>query len=287
MKYKYKQGRVWEQTEMIEPDQKSFCYVHYENDYSKDIKAYNAHIASLKSFPIKGDKGWWLEGVDLIEGIDFRFGCSITPCHCKDAEKCEKPIVIPMKKEITENEFAELLIGVMMKDHLPDNEPVCTCDYFSKLRALCPVCDEAEYKMSKNAINMLKADKRPYPNEPTPPTPTIADNEPIDNNVANAFHEWFKAFIRRNWHPDKEQCFKAGAEWAASLPIVDKEDTLTKAIALLKEYEQWEADLIADNKMWWPYVDKDAISGRTYEKMIELQAKRNELLKSLPPKPSK
>lgn len=54
------------------------------------------------------------------------------------------------------------------------------------------------------------------------------------------------------------------------------------AIALLKEYEQWEADLIGDNAMWWPYVNKDRISGKTYDKMLELQAKRNELLQANP-----
>lgn len=48
--------------------------------------------------------------------------------------------------------------------------------------------------------------------------------------------------------------------------------------ALLKEYEQWEVDLISDNAMWWPTVPKDRISGKTYDKMIELQAKRNKLL---------
>ena len=48
--------------------------------------------------------------------------------------------------------------------------------------------------------------------------------------------------------------------------------------SLLKEYEEWEAMLIADNAMWWPYADKDAMSGKTYDMMLELQAKRNELL---------
>lgn len=56
---------------------------------------------------------------------------------------------------------------------------------------------------------------------------------------------------------------------------------MAEALSLLKEYEQWEADLIADNEMWWPSVPKDRISGKTYDKMIELQAKRNKLLASL------
>ena len=51
---------------------------------------------------------------------------------------------------------------------------------------------------------------------------------------------------------------------------------------LLKEYEQWEADLISDNQMWWPYAEKDAISGKTYHKMLELQEKRNQLLNKHP-----
>ncbi len=54
------------------------------------------------------------------------------------------------------------------------------------------------------------------------------------------------------------------------------------AIDLLKEYEQWEADLISDNQMWWPNVPKDRISGKTYDKMMELQAKRNKILKAFP-----
>lgn len=70
--------------------------------------------------------------------------------------------------------------------------------------------------------------------------------------------------------------FKDGAGWllqqlqAAQPPA---------AIKLLKDYEQWEADLIADNEMWWPYVSKDRISGKTYDKMLELQERRNEILR--------
>lgn len=76
---------------------------------------------------------------------------------------------------------------------------------------------------------------------------------------------------------------KSAAEKLKIAPINEvkeaEENELTQAINLLKEYEQWEADLIGDNEMWWPYADKDAISGKTYDKMLELQAKRNELLK--------
>lgn len=61
---------------------------------------------------------------------------------------------------------------------------------------------------------------------------------------------------------------------------LDESSTTTygEMVSLLKEYEQWEADLINDNKMWWPYAPKDAISGKTYDKMIELQSKRNTLI---------
>ena len=52
-------------------------------------------------------------------------------------------------------------------------------------------------------------------------------------------------------------------------------------IALLEEWEQWEADLINDNSMWWPYVEKDKISGKTYDKMMELQEKRKQALNYL------
>lgn len=58
-----------------------------------------------------------------------------------------------------------------------------------------------------------------------------------------------------------------------------RKDEVEKYITLLKEYEQWEADLINDNAMWWPNVPKDRISGNTYDKMLELQEKRNDLLK--------
>jgi hypothetical protein len=56
------------------------------------------------------------------------------------------------------------------------------------------------------------------------------------------------------------------------------EGQLDEAMALLAEYEDWEAMLLKDNAMWWPHVPKDRISGQTYDKMLQLQAKRNELL---------
>jgi hypothetical protein len=56
------------------------------------------------------------------------------------------------------------------------------------------------------------------------------------------------------------------------------EDRLKAMQSLLEQYEEWESMLIADNAMWWPYVAKDRISGKSYDMMMELQAKRNELL---------
>lgn len=49
-------------------------------------------------------------------------------------------------------------------------------------------------------------------------------------------------------------------------------------VKLLNEYKEWEAMLIEDNAMWWPSVPKDRISGKSYDKMMELQEKRNDLL---------
>ena len=59
------------------------------------------------------------------------------------------------------------------------------------------------------------------------------------------------------------------------------DNRIDKAIELLRDYEQWEADLISDNSMWWPYRDKDAVHGKTYDKMLVLQEKRNKVLQSL------
>ena len=63
--------------------------------------------------------------------------------------------------------------------------------------------------------------------------------------------------------------------------LFGKDDRIDKAIELLEDYEQWEADLISDNSMWWPYRDKDAVYGKTYDKMLVLQEKRNKVLQSL------
>lgn len=49
--------------------------------------------------------------------------------------------------------------------------------------------------------------------------------------------------------------------------------------SLLLEYEQWEADIIAEDKLWWPHRAQDVLRGPLYDKMLELQQKRNELFK--------
>jgi hypothetical protein len=59
-------------------------------------------------------------------------------------------------------------------------------------------------------------------------------------------------------------------------------DKLTRALDLLKEYEQWEADIISEDKLWWPNRAQDVLRGPLYDKMLELQEKRNELLKEKP-----
>ena len=51
------------------------------------------------------------------------------------------------------------------------------------------------------------------------------------------------------------------------------------AYDLLKEWEKWEGDIIADDKAW--PKNQMTINGVHYDKMIELQNKRNVVIKSL------
>lgn len=51
-----------------------------------------------------------------------------------------------------------------------------------------------------------------------------------------------------------------------------------EAITLLNGYAQWEADIINEDKLWWPNRAKDVLRGKLYNTMIELQKKRNDLL---------
>ncbi len=58
----------------------------------------------------------------------------------------------------------------------------------------------------------------------------------------------------------------------------DISQKLQDAIALLKEYEQWEADIISEDELWQPYRAKDVLRGKIYNTMMNLQQKRNALL---------
>jgi len=79
-----------------------------------------------------------------------------------------------------------------------------------------------------------------------------------------------------------------GRDWTLRVPVDFNNDpdiifselgNRMKAMeALLEKYTEWEAMLISDNAMWWPNVEKDKISGKTYDMMMELQSTRNELL---------
>lgn len=77
-----------------------------------------------------------------------------------------------------------------------------------------------------------------------------------------------KAWIAAGLNPDNYSAAVAEAMKIYNQPFYD----------LLVEYMEWEAMLIEDNAMWWPNVPKDRISGKSYDKMMELQSKRNELL---------
>ena len=79
-------------------------------------------------------------------------------------------------------------------------------------------------------------------------------------------------------HFTEKEAIQAMEEYAKQ-EVAKEREKAKKLMELLKEYEQWEADLIADNAMWWPSVPKDRISGKTYDTMLILQNKRNELLK--------
>lgn len=47
-------------------------------------------------------------------------------------------------------------------------------------------------------------------------------------------------------------------------------------IGFLKAHEQWEADFIGEDSMWWPQgKNGDVLQGKLYESFLELQSKRN------------
>lgn len=62
--------------------------------------------------------------------------------------------------------------------------------------------------------------------------------------------------------------------------IQDRDRTIAELREFLKAHEQWEADFISENSMWWPYREKDALNGKLYEDFLKLQEKRNKLIKA-------
>lgn len=66
-----------------------------------------------------------------------------------------------------------------------------------------------------------------------------------------------------------------------NIAVVNGQGLRSRITDLLKGYEQWEADIISEDKLWWPACDQDAISGKLYDTMMSLQEKRNNLLKEL------
>lgn len=56
------------------------------------------------------------------------------------------------------------------------------------------------------------------------------------------------------------------------------EEEVKKLISFLQDHEQWEADFISENKLWWPNRASDVLTGEIYDKWMQLQAKRNQLL---------
>jgi len=57
---------------------------------------------------------------------------------------------------------------------------------------------------------------------------------------------------------------------------------ITELELFLKDHEQWEADLIGEDSMWWPQRKRDLLAGKLYDSFIELQEKRNQLLNKHP-----
>lgn len=71
---------------------------------------------------------------------------------------------------------------------------------------------------------------------------------------------------------------KAALHYSQIIEQKDKE--IERLKALLLKYRDWEADLISEDKMWWPFHTGDVITGKIYDKMLELQYERNDLLAS-------
>ena len=95
--------------------------------------------------------------------------------------------------------------------------------------------------------------------------------------IADRFRQYQIEGYKCNWDEVIETVLLA--KEIEQQEVAKEREKAKKLVDLLKEYEQWEADLIADNAMWWPSVPKDRISGKTYDTMLILQNKRNELIK--------
>ena len=59
------------------------------------------------------------------------------------------------------------------------------------------------------------------------------------------------------------------------------EEWNAKVIKVLKGYESLEAEIISANELWWPYRENDALRGSIYEKFLELQEMRHEILEAV------
>lgn len=111
---------------------------------------------------------------------------------------------------------------------------------------------------------------------------TMTKEQILESRISCTCNEAYKT--RQMADPDCGRCnwyeeILSSMEEYKEQEVAKEREKAKKMTELLKEYEQWEADLIADNAMWWPSVPKDRISGKTYDTMLILQNKRNELLK--------
>jgi hypothetical protein len=70
---------------------------------------------------------------------------------------------------------------------------------------------------------------------------------------------------------------KAMEEYA-TLQLTSTRKRVEELEAVLKGYEQWEADILSEDKLWWPNRAKDVLRGKIYNTMLELQEKRNAAL---------
>ena len=68
----------------------------------------------------------------------------------------------------------------------------------------------------------------------------------------------------------------------------NERDALNVALArleiaseLLQDYNQWEADIINEDELWWPNRAEDVMRGKIYDTMLELQARRNNFFDTL------